>query len=155
MMLAALSACSSAPGAPAHDAGTDVESLKVVLPDSGATCRSGTASFQEDAGEADPLCSQSSPSVSFAADVLPILAQCTGEICHAPWSYATLVSQHSTACCDHRFLVEPRWPSASHVVQAVRGLGACVSQMPLDEGSLPDDQIATLMAWVCQGALDN
>jgi hypothetical protein len=83
---------------------------------------------------------------------MPILASCTGEICHAPWRYDTLVQQRSASCCDHRWLVAPGQPSASHVVQALRGQSACVPQMPLDEGSLSDPEIATVVAWICQGA---
>jgi len=95
------------------------------------------------------------PAVSFAKDVVPILGLCGGDVCHAPWQYQALVGQHSTACCDHRWLVEPGQPSTSHVIEAVRGVGACVPQMPLGEGSLTDADIAKLVAWVCQGALDN
>jgi hypothetical protein len=99
------------------------------------------------------LCTTELPTVSFVADVSPILAGCTGEICHASWTYGTLVGKKSNACCDHRWIVEPGQPSASHLVQAVSGVG-CVPRMPLG-GSLPDSSIAVLTAWVCQGALDN
>lgn len=128
----------------------------IFLPDALSMCRqSADVATGRDDGGMDPQCAVNAPAVSFAADVMPVLTACTGEICHAPWRYETLVGQHSVACCDHRWLVSPGQPSASHVVQAVEGVDACVSQMPLDEGSLSQTEIATLVAWVCQGALNN
>lgn len=124
------------------------------LPDAQGPCRPN-GSPAPSAGDPDPLCTNNVPSVSFAKDVVPVLGMCTGEICHAPWRYDTMVGRHSTACCDQRWLVSPGQPSASHIIQAVRGADACVSQMPLDEGALADADIAKLVAWVCQGALDN
>lgn len=108
-----------------------------------------------DATSVDPLCTPDLPSVSYRQDVAPILASCSGEVCHAPWQYPTLVGQRSASCCDHRWLLEPGQPSASHLIQAVRGTGACVPQMPLDEGALAASDIATLIAWTCEGAPDN
>ena len=136
--------------------GGDAGALVIGLPDGPGACRD-TASVPliADGGAPDPLCSSSMPAVSFAADVLPIFSACSGEVCHAPWRYDTLVGQHSVACCDHRWLVVPGQPSPSHVVQAVRGSNACVPQMPLDEGALSNPEIAAIVAWVCQGALDN
>jgi hypothetical protein len=148
--------CSGAGGSGPHQGDEDAGALVISLPDVSLACHqsTGVATGIDDGG-ADPQCPANAPVVSFAKDVMPVLAACTGEICHAPWRYDTLVGQHSVACCDHRWLVSPGQPSASHVVQAVEGVGACVSQMPLDEGSLPQSEIATLIAWVCQGALDN
>jgi hypothetical protein len=106
-----------------------------------------------EAGVTDPLCVASMPTVSYSKDVAPIFAGCAGEVCHAPWTFSAVVGQQSIACCDHRWLVEPFEPSASLIVQAVDGTG-CVPQMPMG-GSLADPDIATLTAWVCQGALNN
>lgn len=148
--------CSSAAGSRSPQGNEDAGAVVIFLPDATATCRqSADVAASIDDGGTDPQCTASAPAVSFTNDVMPILTACTGEICHAPWRYDTLVGQHSAACCDHRWLVLPGQPSASHVVQAVEGMGACVSQMPLDEGSLSPPEIATLVAWVCQGALDN
>jgi hypothetical protein len=149
----AVGSCSGGASGARSDGGADSASSGISLPDTQA-CRTGGGPSAPSGG-ADPLCTPDLPSVSYAKDVVPILSSCGGEICHVPWQYQTLVGQRSTACCDHRWLVEPGQPSASHVIQAVRGIGACVSQMPLDEGSLPSAEIATLVAWVCQGALDN
>jgi hypothetical protein len=148
--------CSGVSGSRSLKGNEDAGSVVIFLPDAASTCHpSADAATGIDDGGADPQCAAGAPAVSFANDVMPILAACTGEICHAPWRYDTLVGRRSVACCDHRWLVSPGQPSASHVVQAVKGAGACVSQMPLDEGSLSQAEIATLIAWVCQGALDN
>ncbi len=147
-------ACSGGSGSGSPKGNEDA--YVISLPDAlGACHQSADAAVSIDDGGVDPQCATSVPVVSFATDVMPILRACTGEICHAPWSYDTLVGQYSTVCCDHRWLIAPGQPSASHVVQAVTNVGACVPQMPLDEGSLSQTEIATLIAWVCQGALDN
>ena len=144
-----LGSCSSQSAKSSADA-----SSSFSLPDAGPTCLgSGTpAAKATDAG--DPLCTPDLPKVSYTNDVAPILAQCSGEVCHAPWNFGNMVGQHSVACCDHRWLIEPEQPSASHIIQAVLGAGACVPQMPLG-GVLPDASVATLVAWVCQGATKN
>ncbi len=129
--------------------------MLIHLPDAQTSCRNSSGDNAASVAGSDPLCSASAPTVSFMADVLPAVSACTGEICHAPWRYDSLVGQHSLACCDHRLLVAPGSPSTSHLVQALRGSNACVSQMPLDEGSLSSAEIATVVAWICQGAPDN
>lgn len=151
--LSSLASCSSTAEKTAVDGSVDAGG-GFALPDAQGQCHGGTAP-PTSTGAPDPQCAASLPSVSFAKDVVPVLGMCTGEICHAPWRYDTMVGRHSTACCDGRWLVAPGQPSASHIIQAVRGAGACVPQMPLDEGTLADADIAKLVAWVCQGALDN
>jgi len=98
----------------------------------------------------DPLCTPNLPEVSFAQDVAHLVG-CSGEVCHAGWKYASLVGRASVTCCDHRLVVDPGHPSASHLVQAVSGTSDCVERM----GSLTDEQIATIVAWICEGAPDN
>jgi hypothetical protein len=117
-------------------------------PDAGAAL-DARAAFDS----ADPLCATAVPAVSFERDVARLVG-CTGEICHARWTYDTLVNQSSSACCDHRALVAPGYPSTSHLVQALRGTSPCVPRMPLG-GQLSDSDIATVIAWICQGAPDN
>jgi hypothetical protein len=51
-------------------------------------------------------------------------------------------------------LVAPGAPSRSHLVQALRGEGACVARMP-PGGALSDADIAKVIAWICEGAPDN
>ena len=156
VLVAASCGCSGASNSHPLDGSADVAAISIVLPDALSGCfHSAGVVTVLDGGARDPQCLVGAPAVSFARDVAPILAGCTGEVCHAPWSYDTLFGQRSTACCDQRWLVVPGQPSASHVVQAVTGIGACVPQMPLNEGSLSNAEIATLVAWVCQGALNN
>lgn len=153
VVLPILTSCSGGGSKVIADGGAEAGSAGILLPDAQG-CRTG-GSVTAPTDSPDPSCTTGLPTVSFAKDVVPVLASCTGEICHAPWKYETLAGQHSTSCCDHRWLVDPAHPSASHVIQAVRGVGACVPQMPLDQGSLADADITKLTVWVCQGALDN
>jgi hypothetical protein len=101
-------------------------------------------------GSVDPLCAPGANQVSFARDVAPLVG-CTGESCHVPWSYSTLVGRTSVACCDMRLLVDPFHPSASHLLQAVTDTDSCVGRM----GDLEPPAIATIVAWICQGAPEN
>jgi hypothetical protein len=147
--------CSGTPGSGAPKVGDDA-GIVISLPDAMVACQKGTdGPTGIDDGGIDPQCEVNAPAVSFANDVMPILAGCTGDICHAPWRYDTLLGQHSAVCCDHRWLVSPKLPSTSHVIEAVTGVGACVPRMPLDQGSLSQREIVTLITWVCQGALNN
>jgi hypothetical protein len=156
VLVLASGACSGSGGQGSPGDREDAGALFLVFPDASASCRDSQGAPATATGDAgDPLCLASEATVSFANDVAPVLARCGGDVCHAPWQYKTLVGQHSVSCCDHRWLVEPGRPSTSHVVQALRGVNACVPQMPLDEGQLADPQIAAVVAWVCQGALDN
>jgi hypothetical protein len=98
----------------------------------------------------DPACVAGASAVSFERDVAPLVG-CTGEACHVPWSYSTLVGRQSATCCDMRLLVDPFHPSTSHLVQAVTDTGSCVGRM----GELEPPAIATIVAWICQGAPDN
>ncbi len=145
-----LGACSNQPAEPPPDASLPDAGSSFFLPDASRGCSGGTTpAHLTDA--ADPLCTSALPHVSYINDVLPLLSGCSGEVCHASWDYGNTVNQHSIACCDHRWLVLPGQPSASHIIQAVRGIGACVPQMP-DDGALTESSVNKLVAWVCQGA---
>ena len=102
-----------------------------------------------DAGS-DPVCAGMTAQVSYQRDVQP-LVNCSGEVCHQAWTYATLSGHASTTCCDHRPLVEPGWPSDSHLYQAITGVDSCVGRM----GALNDAQVAVVAAWICEGAPNN
>lgn len=116
----------------------------------------GCSSADGDAGDvatpddSDALCATPAPPVSFARDVSRLVG-CTGEACHSPWTYDSLVRQASEACCDHRLLVDPGHPSNSQLVQALLGISPCTLRMPL-YGQMSDTDIATVIDWVCQGA---
>ena len=102
----------------------------------------------------DPLCDPNAPQVSYARDIAPVLAGCSGEVCHAPWDRGTLVNQPSHSCCDRRSLLDPYHPSFSLLTQALTGIDSCVGTMP-QGGHLATPEIQAMTAWVCQGALDN
>jgi hypothetical protein len=101
-------------------------------------------------GGLDPTCASAAEQISFQRDVAP-LVNCSGEACHQAWNYGTLVGHDSNACCDHRPLVSPGWPSASHLFQAVTGVDSCVGRM----GALDDAQVSVIAAWICEGAPNN
>lgn len=150
--LAALAGCSGNGGngsGNAADAGSGFQ-----LPDLGTTCYGPSAGSGTPSGT-DPLCANASSAVSYARDVVPTISHCSGDVCHSAWTRDALVDKPSASCCDHRLLVVPGQPSSSLLIQAVRGVGACIPQMPLYEGSLSDSDIATLIAWVCEGAPNN
>lgn len=98
----------------------------------------------------DPLCLGAPAAISFQRDVIP-LVHCSGEACHQAWTYRTLVGRASHACCDQRLIVSPGQPSASHLVQAISDVDSCVGRM----GDLGTAQVATVVAWICEGAPDN
>ncbi len=100
------------------------------------------------------MCDPNAASVSYSRDIAPVLAGCSGEVCHAPWDYGTLVNQPSRACCDRRLLVAPDHPSFSLLTQALTGIDSCVGTMP-QNGQLAPAEIRTMINWVCQGAQDN
>jgi hypothetical protein len=91
--------------------------------------------------------------VAFARDVAPLLASCTGEICHASPTFAGLVGVASRECCDGRSLVAPGDASTSYLVTKLAGVDLCTGgQMPLDRPALPSAAQATIVAWICEGA---
>jgi hypothetical protein len=126
-----------------------------VNPDGGSIAvPTSTACAEGAAGapglEPDPLCTDGLPEVSYANDVASLVG-CSGEACHIPWRYESLVDQRSSACCDHRFIVAPGHPSQSHLYQAVTGTSDCVGRM----GELDAAQIEQIVAWICEGAPHN
>ena len=155
LFLLLLAACagttSKNPQAPQPDAGAVV----YVLPSGDASRCVNTASPSgENASGTDPMCDPNAAPTSYARDIAPVLAGCSGEVCHAAWDYNTLVNQPSLACCDTRLLVAPYHPSLSLLTQALSGTNSCVGTMPLDS-HLPAPEIQAIVAWVRQGALDN
>lgn len=110
----------------------------------------GDASAPAPGPNPDPLCAGARTDVTFQRDVAPLVA-CSGEACHPPWRYDTLVGRPSQTCCDRRLIVEPGSPSSSHLYQAIAGVDSCVGRM----GALSDAGVATVVAWICEGAPDD
>ena len=110
------------------------------------------------------------PVVSFAREVAPILsANCTGAGCHAgqfaaqgidmsaaATAYAALTSKQSTESpCTGTRLVVPGSPEASVLVKKLTGTSCGFSQMPLGRPPLGAADLATIRAWIAQGAPDS
>lgn len=106
------------------------------------------------------------PAISFAGHVKPIFARtCTG-YCH-PGGYApmslepqvawnNLVNAPSSSCAN-RARVTPlnATASGSNLMSKLTGEELCGGGMMPPGGRLPDEDIATIRAWIQQGALDN
>jgi hypothetical protein len=107
--------------------------------------------------------------VSLSAQVQPIFtANCASTACHsgtrpaqglnlssAAKSYADLVNVFSSECTATR-RVTPGNTSASYLVWKVQGSGSCFfgSKMP-KTGSLPSNDLNTIIGWVAEGAPNN
>lgn len=160
-LLLAFAGCSSAghpsssSSAPEAGADSSAGGFGGFVFDAGLTC----VDAGPDTGSAAP-CTPSSTSVTFKADVQPILANsCVGEVCHGTngWgSYSVLTTYHSRECCDHRPIVVPGSPGKSYLMHKLTGHGMCTGvQMPKSLGSLPKADLQTLYDWICLGAKDN
>lgn len=131
----------------------DARSVLIILGSTDACVNTPSPSNVGSSG-LDPLCDPNAAQISYSRDIAPVLAGCSGEVCHAPWDYGTLVNQPSHSCCDRRLLVDPYHPSTSLLTQALTGVDSCVGTMPQD-GHLATPEIQAMTAWVCQGALNN
>jgi len=94
--------------------------------------------------------------VDYAHDVAPVLSRCSGEICHnivQPSDARWFVGRPADECCGARVLVDPGHPELSYLVDKLRGTNLCQgTRMPLDAPALSAPDIATIEAWICQGA---
>jgi hypothetical protein len=132
----------------ALDAGRADAGLADAGTDAGATDAGPRPDAGADAGHADAG-ADAGALVSFAADVAPIFgAHCNS--CHG-WSYGTTVNAAS-GCGGIR--VVPGNPNTSVLYGKVIGAPACGGSMP-PNGSLNATDLATLLAWITQGALNN
>jgi hypothetical protein len=149
-----LAACGGTTGKGSQGKDLDAGGLVIVLSASRDACVNTASPADTGASAPDPLCDPNAAQVSYSRDIAPVLAGCSGEVCHAPWDYGTIVNQPSRACCDRRFLVAPFYPSFSLVTQSLTGIDSCVGTMP-QGGHLATAEIQAITAWVCQGALNN
>ncbi len=151
-------ACSSTHGGasgqpPGNDSGSAGSGGFVF--DAGLSCVDA-GQDRADAG----ACTPSRNSVSFSADVEPILSSgCSGEVCHGTtgWGdYAALTAYRSRECCDGRPLVVPGDPDGSYLMHKLSGHGMCTGvPMPKNASPLPPAQMQTLYDWICLGAPNN
>jgi hypothetical protein len=94
--------------------------------------------------------------VSFQSDVVPIFAlRCSGELCHVSPSYESTVGKPSSECCD-RSIVAPFDPAHSYLVDKIEGARICYGgPMPLAKDPLSNEDVATIVRWICAGALND
>jgi len=127
----------------------------------GKTCALG----QTCAGGA---CNCGNASVSFSADVQPILtASCATIGCHrgvmpqegldlsTGKSYAGLVNVTAKQCNDGRKRVMPGDPAASYLIDKMMGVDLCFGTAMPKLGGVPNQQITTIANWICGGAPNN
>jgi hypothetical protein len=94
-----------------------------------------------------------STAVTYSGDVRPVLLGCTGELCHSPPDYDSLVDRLSTECCEGRLLVAPGGPAESYLLDKLEGRDLCFgSRMPLGDDPLGPDTIQQIADWICAGA---
>jgi hypothetical protein len=103
---------------------------------------------------------------AFTKDVLPILGRCTGGGCHASSSPAGELDLTAEAAYDSlmgpsaqdpgTLLVTPGNPTNSYLMMKLWGTGVIGTQMPRNEAGdaepLPEEELATLEAWIVAGA---
>jgi hypothetical protein len=106
--------------------------------------------------EEPPTCTIVKGDVRYSKDVAPIFGSCSGELCHAAWSYATTVGMSSEECCDRRKLIDPGRPERSYILQKLRGTDLCgnTSEMP-PGANVPSAVLDVVESWICLGAPDN
>ena len=155
LALATLSACGGDPAAP--DAGRPPGPDAFVPPgtDAGPLPDAFEPAVEVDAFVApDPDAGPST--VSFSADVMPILSACGGMGCHSmPQQF--FLSPGRTGCrtaTEQRFVV-PGDPDASYVIHKLEGTGICGMRMPRGRAALSSEQIGTIRTWIAEGARNN
>jgi hypothetical protein len=91
----------------------------------------------------------------YAADVVPILVTCTGEVCHGQPTRGSLRGVLASECCDGTLLVDPGHPERSYLVEKLRGAPHCGGSKMPPGGAVSEDAIARVEAWICRGAPDD
>jgi hypothetical protein len=164
LALLLLAACSSnSPAGAGGAAGSTTsggggEGGAFVFFDGGSTgATPDAACVAEDAGaDAATGCEGIAPGVGYVADVEPILATCSGELCHQPPTREWLLGTIAKDCCDARPLVAPGDAAKSYLMSKLTGDGLCSGgTMPFGAEPLPDAQILVIRRWICEGAPGN
>lgn len=117
------------------------------------------------------LCEPGLPTVSFAADIQPILTtSCAKTNCHSGGNpdasldlrqgaaYGELVDMASTQCFGDRTRVTPGDPEESYLFDKIRNKDLCGNskRMPYPPTAMLTPEQRTLFeAWICAGALEN
>jgi len=118
-------------------------------------------------GCVDGGCVGCGPTVSFGADVEPVLMnRCTGSGCHSGGRPAASLSLESgrshaelvgaPASCGGHTLVVPGDVEGSYLWSKLIGEGMCSgTQMPKRGESLPPAELDLVRSWICRGARDD
>jgi hypothetical protein len=113
-----------------------------------------------------PTCSDGDP-VSFSADVQPIFtASCNDNACHDSMAsaagldltegnaYAELVGVQAFQCDRSRVVAGS--VAGSYLVNKLTGIDMCSGTlMPKIDMALSEDELDTIVAWICDGALED
>jgi hypothetical protein len=150
-----LAACGSDPVAP--DAATLPATDAAMPPAVDAPDPLVSDAFSEPPDAFTPPTPDAGPAtVSFAADVMPILASCMGSGCHtSPRTF--FFGTGRTGCpsvSEQRFVV-PFDPDASYVIHKIEGTEICGMRMPRGRAPLSAGDITTIRTWIAEGARDN
>lgn len=136
--------------------------LLIALAACGSSDRASTDASVPPAMDAALIACPSSGPVSFKTDVAPLIGHCTnGDGCHGvgrlmTWPYQALVNVVAADCSDQRVIVKPGDPSASYLINKLLGVDLCSgARMPPQGTPLSDANLATIEAWICQGAANN
>lgn len=103
--------------------------------------------------------------MTFASVAAILVDNCTSAGCHAGTSakaglnltasqaYAELVNVRATQCSDGRLLVPSTGSGPSYLLQKLYGKDMCSgSKMPKADSMLPPNELASIEAWICNGA---
>ena len=101
------------------------------------------------------------PTMSFRTDIVPLIGHCSGEACHGlgtlmTWPYQALINVAAADCTDGRVIVKPGDPANSYLVQKLAGVQMCSGvRMPRLGTPLSDASMQKIEDWICQGAPNN
>lgn len=137
----------------------------------GGTASTGGAPEGGGGAASETFCAPGLPTVSFAADVQPILsASCAKTTCHAGvqpdagldlregQAHGELLAVATTKCSGDRVRVVAGDPAESYLFDKVRGVDLCGTSKrmpPTPNPMLTQSELDVLEAWICSGALDD
>lgn len=107
-------------------------------------------------GNIDTNTSEVAGPVTYSGEIAGLMSGRYGCVsCHG-WSAASFVAFNATYCGTGRRLVVPGNSGASHLINLLTGVNTCGKRRMPDNGqTLTTGEIATIRAWIDQGAADN
>lgn len=156
LALPALVACGGDPTAPDAATPPGTDAFVPSGTDAGPIPDAFVPSADPDAFVPDMPDAAGPSTVSFSADVMPLLTACSGMGCHSmPQMF--FLSPGRTGCAsatEQRFVVAGD-PDASYVIHKLEGREICGMRMPRGRTPLTTEQIATIRTWIAEGARNN